>query len=516
MKTPQEFRIEVYEKRDAKLAARKKARRLTTLCVPLALVVLLGGVFAPRLLGGDGHIAKKANIPLALQAGKPAKVKQITSDNARALWEEYLSENSMTENEITESDYDEVHSRYSALEAENQLISPDFHTALNSFARDSAVLLADDFEENACYSPLSLYYALALAGSGAAGKTEQEFLEVLHAPDMDWLSDQCGRYYRQHYSDSERYQFLLANSIWMDGSRSFEQDFLDGAENDFYASLFRANFTDPALGDEMTKWVSDNTNGLLAPEFEFDPNTVMDILNTVYFYAEWSEPFYEEANTQGDFHKADGAAVTAEFMRAISTGSVFQGNGFTRASLPLSVSGSDGEMIFILPDEGVAPQELLSSPEAFEKMFFPGDPEEYVNCRVKWRVPKFNFDCEYNLADMLKAQGLSTAFSSDTADFSGMSREIAEQQGLYISNVRQGTHIGVDEKGVEVAAYTEIMQAAGFGLLPDEIVEMNLDRPFLFAIAKTSRTDQWNDEEDDYEESGGSLLFVGICGDPTR
>lgn len=482
MKTPQEFRIEVYEKRNAQLAARRKSRRLAAVCVPLALVVTVCAIFAPRLLGIPFRTARSSNIPLLLQAGKPAEIKQVTSD-------------------------DEA-------EAENQLINPDFHTSLNGFARDSTALLANDFEENACYSPVSLYYALALAGSGAQEKTEQEFLDVLNAPDMGWLSDQCGKYYRQHYRSDENNKFLLANSLWMDGNLSFEQDFLNGAENDFYSSLFQANFTDPALGEEMTKWISDNTNGLLAPEFEFDPDTVMEIINTVYFYAKWSEPFYEDLNFQGDFHKADGSTVTTEFMHGGTLfGSVLEGNGFTRASR--SFYGG-GEMIFILPDEGVCPEELLSDPATFEEMFFPRDPEEYISCGIEWSVPKFSFDCEYDLADTMKAIGLRSAFDPGAADFSGISKEIAEKLGLYISAVRQGTHIGIDEKGAEAAAYTEIAMTVGSAAHPKRIVEMNLDRPFLFAIVKDSSTDQLISETDGYAKTSGSLLFVGVCGDPTK
>lgn len=520
MKTAQEFRIEVYEKRHARLLARKKAKRRALLCVPLVLAVAVSGVFVSRLLESPVLIARESNIPLALQAGKPAAVKQVTPEDLHSLQEQYLSENNLTESALTDEDRDEINRRYSAMQAENQLITPDFHTSLNRFARDSAVLLANDFEENACYSPLSLYYALALAGSGAQGKTEQEFLDVLHAPDTDWLADQCGKYYRQHYSDGEDYKFLLANSLWMDGNRSFEQNFLNGGSNDFYASLFQADFTDPALGEEMAKWVSDNTNGLLSPGFEFADDTVMEIFNTVYFYARWSEQFDKSRNSQEDFHKADGSAVTAEFMHSCAIQPALEGNGFIRASLPLSASfpaGSlygGGEMIFILPDEGVSPEELLSDPKAFEEMFFPRGQEEYSNCVVEWSVPKFDFDCEYNLADMLQALGLRSAFDVNAADFSGISRETAKADGLYISGVRQGDRIGIDEKGVEAAAYTEVMIADGSGA-PEKSVEMKLDRPFLFAIAQYSDTDRLISEKEGYEKAGDSLLFVGVCGDPT-
>lgn len=66
----------------------------------------------------------------------------------------------------------------------------------------------------------------------------------------------------------------------------------------------------------------------------------------------------------------------------------------------------------------------------------------------------------------------------------------------------QETHIGVDEEGVEGAAYTMIGIAAGSALPAEEpeVAEMILDRPFLFAV-HDYRNDVW--------------LFLGVCGDPS-
>ena len=52
-------------------------------------------------------------------------------------------------------------------------VDDELRAALTAFSVESggAVLLG---EENLCYSPVSLYYALALAGTGAAGETQQE------------------------------------------------------------------------------------------------------------------------------------------------------------------------------------------------------------------------------------------------------------------------------------------------------------------------------------------------------
>ena len=90
--------------------------------------------------------------------------------------------------------------------------------------------------------------------------------------------------------------------------------------------------------------------------------------------------------------------------------------------------------------------------------------------------------------------GMKRMFDSEAADFSAMS-----SSPLFVNQVLQETHVGVDEEGVEGAAYTMIA-LAGAGM-PDDTqkAQMILDRPFLFGI-RDYRNDVW--------------LFLGVCRNP--
>lgn len=68
---------------------------------------------------------------------------------------------------------------------------------------------------------------------------------------------------------------------------------------------------------------------------------------------------------------------------------------------------------------------------------------------------------------------------------------------LYVSSVKGGTHIAVDEKGVTASAYTAIMYCGA--MLTTEKLDMKLDRPFLWTITVD-----------------GTVLFVGIVSNPAR
>lgn len=498
MKSPQEFRIDVYEKQDRALAARKRRRKYALLCLPLAMITAAAAIFmGPRLFVRRGN-AGGNQVARALQVGRPAPVEQVN------LWEETEEQIGREFLDLTEEEIEEFYRVYQEI-SDSHSADPAFPAALNTFARDTTAVLSRKFGENDCYCPLSLYYALALAGQGAAGETQEEFLSLLGASDLSWLADQCGLFYSDLYEDSDRGSRTLANSLWLDGRCEFRDDYLSTAENKLFSSLFRADFTDPKTGGEMTKWISENTKGLLKPEFKYGEDytdaTMLALINTVYLKSRWSDEFMKENNETGDFTKADGSKTTVEYMRQSDKfGTAYAGEGFIRASRRLTVGGS---MVFILPDEGVDPWELLSDPEKFEEMFYPLEEGESTECELHWRVPKFSIDSRFDLEDTFQELGLVTAADPMRADFSGMTGDMP----LYLASAQQGVRAVIDEEGVEAAAYTELMMEAG-AAMPEErpVVEMNLNRPFLFAI--TGNTTSVGGE------NAVSILFVGVCGNP--
>ena len=94
-------------------------------------------------------------------------------------------------------------------------VSESTFTALDHFAYTTAAqVLGEDADGS--YSPLSLYYALALAATGAAGETQTQMLDLLGISDPAQLSDQCAKLYRLLSRDNEVGTLRLANSLWMD------------------------------------------------------------------------------------------------------------------------------------------------------------------------------------------------------------------------------------------------------------------------------------------------------------
>ncbi len=444
---------------------------------------------------------------------------------------------------------------------EQNLLDYGLTNTLNAFAFETGSAVLSE-KENALYSPLSLYFPLALTAYGAQGETREELMRLLNGMpqsaaddailfenaiylpaesaeqlpswaelgepigyavrtdgssvkvyesakngglmaledgkdipvlygfaggqyDAETLAVQCGNLYRRLYTDNKIGRLQIANSLWVGQDLQLRPAFLDTAAAAFYASVYAADFGQPQTAEAMAAWVAQNTGGKLSYTPSVDPQQMMSILNTIYYYDEWTDRF-DAGKTEDDlFWRTDGQTVECPFMNATYGSHIFAaGEGFTRSSLGLKNGGS---MIFILPDEGVSCTQLLESPAQMQEAFFGGTA--YAG-EVVWQIPKFSFGAKVELQDVLRELGVEQIFGAQ-ADFSDM----ADSQ-LWVSSVNQQSRISIDERGVEAAAYTELSYAGA--AMPQGRADMILNRPFIYGI-----------------QVNGVLLFVGVCGDPT-
>lgn len=361
---------------------------------------------------------------------------------------------------------------------------------INDFAYKTASLILKESEKNMNYSPLSLYYALGLATTGARTETEMELLNLLGMPDRGTLSQESGNLYRTFYKDNEIGKLRIANSLWLGNEINgqplmFKDAFIENAARNFYASSHNVDFSNKETGKSMGKWIAENTNGRLTPDIETNPEQILSIINTVYFYDQWINRFNKESTFEDVFHLLNDGEVKVDFMNQTMGSTGFtKGKNFTRSALGLK---NGGQMVFILPDEKVSPYDLLSSHEEIKEIFEEG--EDYHG-EVVWKIPKFNFSSRFELIDTLKALNVKLAFQPD-ADFTGMTEQMA-----FISDIQQQTQISIDEEGVEASAFTQINYVGSAP--PEGRTDMILDRPFVYGIT----------------EPNGSLLFIGICMNP--
>lgn len=397
-------------------------------------------------------------------------------------------------------DYDS----WNELMQENQ-ISDSFKDALEQFAFQSGSRVLRAGHGNVNYSPLSLYYALAMAGCGADGETAAQIMDSLGVQDQSQLSGQCRKLYQwfyydgqhrksrnQEYKEEDDSSIELANSLWISNQLKLKKDYRKMAAAQFFASSYQVDFTSREAGVQMGKWISQETDGVMQPELQLSSDTMMAILNTLYFYGGWKGAFSVAETADDNFTKTDGSQVTCSFMNRVDNSGRFRkGDGCTVSAL---ATGNNCSMVFLLPDQGHSVDEFLNTPEQLET-YMDTDYRKWKSGKVTWKVPKFSFGSTFELTGLLQDMGVEKMFVPK-AEFSKIS-----ESPLFVTNVIQETHMGIDEKGVEGAAYTMIvLEEAGIFMSEEKLeADMILDRPFIYGI-QDNRTGTW--------------LFLGVCRNP--
>ena len=132
--------------------------------------------------------------------------------------------------------------------------------------------------------------------------------------------------------------------------------------------------------------------------------------------------------------------------------------------------------VALLPNENITLEEYINSLDAGELLESIGNVKSGV---VYTAIPKFSYDYELRMKDVLKELGIPTAFDAGCADFSSMGKY--EDGNIFISQVIHKTSITVGERGTRAGAVTAVIMD-GASSAPVEPKEIILDRPFLYMI----------------------------------
>lgn len=342
--------------------------------------------------------------------------------------------------------------------------------SIHTFSVRTASLALGGTEENALFSPLSLWFALALCAESAGGDTRTALMDALGLSDN--AAQSAKALYNNLYKGNEIGALKLSTSLWVNEQFPVKQEFLDLAAENFYAHSYHCDFSDTAAGKAMGSWLEEATGGLLGGQaIETDPETLMTLFSAIYYSDQWIDEFNKDKNTTGTFHNADGTTGEAEYMhRTYGSHGWKYGEGWLSTALSLKNGGS---MVLILPDEGVTPGELLANADVLSEIL-SGEAEGGWG-EVVIQVPKFEVSDSLDLKPVLEGLGAEIVFDYEQADFSNLS-----DAALGLSSAKQETTLSIDEKGVTAAAYTQIDYAGAAP--PDGRAELILDRPFLFAV----------------------------------
>lgn len=345
------------------------------------------------------------------------------------------------------------------------------------FERSIAQFLSGDEPKNRVYSPLNVYMALSMLAELTDGTSRAQILDLLGSGSMEELRAQATALWRANYNDDGATTTVLASSLWLDEDINFVQPTLDTLADTYYASTYRGQMGSDEFNKALQSWLNEQTGGLLeeqAAQIELDAETLMALATTIYFRAKWSSEFSEGNTEPKTFHAPDGD-MTCDFMHQGGSDTYYWGDQFS--AVKKRFEGGEA-MWFILPDEGITPEQLLEDPQVMEFLLQKRRVGKQQHLIVNKAIPKFDVVSQMDLCDGLKELGITDVFDYETSDFSPMTTDLDE---IFLSQVKHDARVTIDEEGCIAAAYT-VMSMAGAGMPPKEEVDFVLDRPFLFSI----------------------------------
>ncbi len=334
-------------------------------------------------------------------------------------------------------------------------------------------------DENLLISPLSIQLALAMTANGANSKTLTEMEKLLGGEiPIETLNEYLYTYVK-NLSSNEKAKLNIANSIWFRDSEELHinEDFLQTNADYYGASAYKAPFNKQTVKD-INNWVDKNTDGMIDKVIdEIDEHSIMFLINALLFEAEWRDPYTENSVRDGSFTSISGEDRNVQMMSSSESKYIRDENavGFIKG-----YSGGKYSFAAILPNEGVDLYDYIDSltAEGLQSML-----NGVIYGEVAAQLPKFSYDCDYLMNDILKDLGVRSAFDGGDADFSRLGS--SDRGNIYINRVIHKTSITVAEKGTKAGAVTMVAMNGGSSM-PSEIYHVTLDRPFVYIIIDSS------------------------------
>ena len=337
----------------------------------------------------------------------------------------------------------------------------------------SSVLESKD--ENVLISPLSIQLALAMTANGADGNTKAEMEALLGGEiSLEDLNEYLYSYVN-NLPSAEKYKLQIANSIWFrddEGRLQVEKGFLQKNADYYGAQAYKAVFDDQTLKD-INNWVKDHTDGMIDSILDqIDEDAVMYLINALVFDAEWQHVYDKSDVYKGKFTNIGGTEKQVDMMHSEETVYLQDENaiGFMKP-----YSGSKYNFAVLLPNEGVDIYEYIAGLTGESLMETLSTPQLGM---VMATLPKFSYEYELTMNDVLKELGMPSAFSGDTADFSKMAH--SSRGNIYIGDVLHKTFISVDELGTKAGAVTKVQMNDESAPMSEWVVTLN--RPFVYMI----------------------------------
>nr|XP_020040955.1 alpha-1-antitrypsin isoform X2 [Castor canadensis] len=345
---------------------------------------------------------------------------------------------------------------------------------------------------NIFFSPVSIATALAMLSLGTKGDTHTQILEGLEFNLTETEEANIHEGFQNLLQTLNRpnnqLQLTTGNGLFVDKTLKLLDKFSEEVKNLYHSEAFATNFNDSEQAKkQINDYVEKKTQGKIVDLVkELDKDTVLALVNYIFFKGKWEKPFDPQHTTEEDFHVDEATTVKVPMMSRLGMFDYRYCSTLTSWVLLMDYLGN-ATALFFLPDQGKMPHLETTLTKNFIAKFL--DNREIRSANLHF--PKLSISGTYDLKTTLNTLGITNVFTNK-ADLSGVTEDVP----LKLSKAVHKAVLTLDEKGTE-ASGTTILEAMPMSV-PQEI---KYDRPFLFLI---------------YDTHTKSPLFVGRVVDPTQ
>lgn len=341
-------------------------------------------------------------------------------------------------------------------------------------------------EENVFFSPYSVSTAMGMAFAGARGQTQQELSQGLGFSDVDLTDagvlDAYTRHTERLKSTPSNSTLDVANAAAIQRTLALLNSYESALQSSFGAELHKVDFAgeSQAAVDLVNNWVKRKTHDKIEKLFNepLDPDTLLVLLNAIYFKGAWGTAFDKEQTEKRQFFNGGVTPVEVDTMRLEARIKYRFFDDLQVEVVELPYRGLDYTMAILLPKENTGVEGLKQNLTIDRFQNYLSDLRER---KITVLLPKFKLETKYSLKAPLQSLGIKQIFEPG-ADLSGIN-----DGNLRVSAVEHKAVVEVNEEGTVAAAATGVV-IVPYSLGPQP-VEFKVDHPFLFFIRNTLTDD---------------------------
>ncbi|MEE6526147.1 hypothetical protein FKM82_026594, partial [Ascaphus truei] len=222
---------------------------------------------------------------------------------------------------------------------------------------------------NIFFSPVSISTILAMISLGAKSVTSDQILKGLgfnisEIPEQDIHTGFQHLLHMLNDPDSEL-QLSSGNALFIDKELKLLQKFIDDVKSFYEADAFSTDFQNSeAATTQINDYVGKETNGKIVDLLSsVDPQTVLVLINYIYFRGKWDKPFEEEQTREEDFNVDENTVVKVPMMHRTGMYNVAYDGELACVVVEIPYKGN-ASALFILPDQG----KMKQVEEGFQKL----------------------------------------------------------------------------------------------------------------------------------------------------